>query len=325
MPSDDYDEYYSDSPAPSNVATPKSLGSSSSYSPRTASSAGRGARQSLSPRPPPSEASSEYSSLPTPSGYSSSEPGFTPRQGALPTTLLATAGVARMALMAADNAFSWLTEPREHDERARVRGSVPPPPPPEQLVRFARAEVAAPTYARPYGEPLTPDGAMVEQRPPRMPHGLDGVGRRGGAKLEWKEIDELRLALGENETAVQRLSLDLASRAVEEQAIVEQGEELVAHRQSALRALRERVDAMPQERAARLAELHAAVHAASAALEEAKAAEVMGREAKAEEERILWEGSEQVRHLPTSPHISPHLPHLPHLPTCHSLSCSDLL
>lgn len=174
----------SSSATPSAAASPRSASSYSfsySYSPAPSS------------RGVPSEASS-YSSMPTPSGYSSSSAANTPRDGlSLPQPLVAAAGALRSALVAADNAFGWLVDPSEHEHRVSLK-RVPPPPRPERLERPAvpprpLCGSAALTAAQPSAE----DGALLVPQP---------LGGRG-AHLEWREIGELRGALSDNEAALQ--------------------------------------------------------------------------------------------------------------------------
>ena len=201
----------------------------------------------------------------------------------MPTAILTTVGAFRSALVAADNAFAWLVDPREHDFRAAMK-AVPPPPPPEK-----RVALAVPPPAPVYGEAFEENGGALVAKPASRK-----VARGQKVPLmAWKEIDDLRGALADNRNALHRLSLDHASRDAEEKVMAKTGEQAVTTRQKTLRKLREKMDAAPAARAARLAELHAQVRAASAALEELRAAESLGREAAEQEERVAWEGAEE--------------------------------
>lgn len=232
--------------------------------------------KSETPRSPAADSVSSYSysnsSAPTPSGYSSrSSVEPTPRetsQVALAGPLRLLAGSTRAFLTAADDTFAWLA-----DARGDPAAPVPAPPRPE----VARG-----------GHPRRPRSRQIQQW-------TGGAGGEAGVttKLAWKEIGELQAALSENDESLQALSLSLASRDAESQDIVEKGEAALGERREKLRALRDKLDAAPAARAARLEELHAQVHAAAAAVDAARKAVTHGHEAAAEEDRIAWEGAEE--------------------------------
>ena len=219
----------------------------------------------------------------------------------------------RLRVSAADSAFAWLVDPQQHEHTGKP---VPPPPRPEPLVHFdLEPSPRPPTYGAAFEDPPSPmpafespqkhpaetyDGALVENAGQQLHLQQGGRAKpksrvRTGRLLDWREIDELRGALRENEVSLHRLSLDLASREVQVDQAAKQGESLVLEKQKTLRRLREVVDAAPQKREARLSELHAAVHAASAALDEARSAVVLARKAAAEEERIGWRAPSKER------------------------------
>jgi hypothetical protein len=183
-----------------------------------------------------------------------------PRDLDMPSPLTLAAAAGHALLGAADDLFAWIADPRVPATQERV----PAPPRPEPIHRGRRADG---DRRRVRGMPLH--------------------------SLEWKELNELRLALGENQQSVKRLSLDLASRSVEAQTIVERNEVALADRRTAYRLLRERVDAAPAARAQRLEELHAQAHAAGAALDEARAAVALSREAARADEQLAWQGAEE--------------------------------
>ena len=91
----------------------------------------------------------------------------------------------------------------------------------------------------------------------------------------------------------QVLSIELASKDVESQAVAQQGEVDLRRKQAELRELRARVDAAPAERASRLSELHARVHGAQASLEEARRRLSSAHASLAAEDRAAWDGAEE--------------------------------
>lgn len=181
-----------------------------------------------------------------------------------PSVLQRAVGGVVSAFCAVDDAFTWLAK---HPSTAAKDLQAPP------LAPLPRPE------SREY--PL--QSSALSKRPPRA----------APRSLRWKELGELRAALSENESSLQRMSFELASRDVQAQSLVERAQEALLDRQAQLRQLREIVDSAPEARAARLSSLHARVHAAHAALEAAKAEVMVGRETAAERERVAWEGEEE--------------------------------
>ena len=111
--------------------------------------------------------------------------------------------------------------------------------------------------------------------------------------LPWKELQDLHAAIGENDAALQRLTLDLAGRDAEAQAKAGQGEAAIAERHAVLQRLREQVDAAPAARGKRLENLHAEIHAAAAKVESMRKEIAQRQKAASAADRIAWEGAEE--------------------------------
>ena len=71
--------------------------------------------------------------------------------------------------------------------------------------------------------------------------------------MAWREVSDLRAALQENAASLHAISLELAAKDVEAQAIATRGEHDLKGKQRLLKQLREQASDAPAKRAASLA------------------------------------------------------------------------